>query len=459
MEKQKINKELRRLPSVEKVLEAAEIQAEIESYSRALVTHSVQQVLGLTRQQILDGAGCPPEAELFKQIKEHLSSEYPAFLKPVINATGVILHTNLGRAPLSQLTVKTLASLSGGYGALEYDLVKGERGERAAELDKLLCQLTGAESALVVNNNATAVFLILTVLARGKEAIVSRGELVQIGGGFRIPEIMLESGVRLKEVGTTNQTFAADYEQAISDETALLLKVHQSNFALRGFSHSVSTAEFKTLAVKYSLPLVYDLGSGALLDTEDFGLEHEPTVQEALADGADIVCFSGDKLLGGPQSGIILGRKDYLDKLRRHPLARTLRIDRLTIWALMATLLHYLKKEAPEQIPVWQMMAYTTGELTSRAEAIAGKLAEAGLKAEVIDGESMVGGGSLPDQTLPTRLVAIKPPCAVDEFAKRLRLALPPVLGRIEDDRFLLDVRTVMPSQDDTLVEVVKRAL
>ncbi len=459
MEKQEINKELRKLPSVEKVLEAAEIQPEIARYSRVEVTRSLQEVLKVVRQQILGGGRCPQAARIFKQLKQKLSGQWAGFLTPVINGTGVILHTNLGRAPLSQDAVNTLSAMGGSYGTLEYDLVSGQRGQRAPEVVRMLCRLTGAESALVVNNNAAAVYLILMVLARGREAIVSRGELVQIGGGFRIPEVMAESGVQLVEVGTTNKTFIKDYEKAITRKTALLLKVHQSNYAIRGFAHSVGIAELKALGDKHKLVVVYDLGSGALLDTENYVSEHEPTAQEAIADGAAIVSFSGDKLLGGPQAGLIVGQREYLDKLRQHPLMRTLRIDKLTAWALQATLLHYLKGEAESQVPVWRMMGYGLEELSVRAEAIAKRLTEAGLKAAVTDGLSMVGGGALPDQTLNSRLVAIKPPCPVDDFAARLRLSSPPLLGRIEDDRFLIDVRTVTPSADDTLVEVIKSVI
>ena len=456
-QKEKVNRELRRLPSVEKILEAAEIQPEIDSYSRALVTRAAQAVLTEARQQIANGASCLSGAEVFSRIKRFLSREWPAFLSPVINATGVILHTNLGRAPLSRMALDALSDLSGNYCNLEYDLLSGKRGARALEVEKLLCLLTGAESALVVNNNAAAVLLVLIVLARGKEVVVSRGELVQIGGGFRVPEIMQQSGVRLVEVGTTNQTYIHDYEQAISSQTALLLKVHQSNFTIKGFTHSVSTSELKSLGTKHDLAVVYDLGSGALLNTEDFGLQHEPTVQEALADGADVVCFSGDKLLGGPQAGIILGRKGCVDKLRRHPLMRVIRIDKMVATALAATLKHYLQKEAVARIPVWQMIATGVEGLESRAENVVKKLAQAGIKASIQDGSSTVGGGSLPDQLLPTRLVAIRPPYAVVDFAGRLRLATPPLLGRIEGEHFLVDMRTVIPALDDSLVQVIKR--
>lgn len=334
-----MNTELRKLPSVEQVLISPEMQNVISRYSRALVTLCIQGVLSENRSRIMDGDTCPDGSEIFRQIIQQLSSEWSGLFNTVINGTGVVLHTNLGRALLSDEAVSSLASLGKNYCNLEYDLLTGKRGIRDQGLEKLLCTLTGAESALVVNNNSASVFLILAVLALEKEAIVSRGELVQIGGGFRIPEIMEIAGVRLREVGTTNKTYIQDYEQAIREESALLLKVHTSNFAIRGFTHSTSTAELKELGNKYNLPLVYDIGSGALLDTADFGLEHEPTVQEALADGADIVCFSGDKLLGGPQSGIILGKREYVDKLRKHPLLRIMRIDKMSSIALEATVM------------------------------------------------------------------------------------------------------------------------
>jgi len=295
------------------------------------------------------------------------------------------------------------------------------------------------------------------VLAKGKEAIVSRGELVQIGGGFRIPEVMAESGVTLKEVGTTNQTYAEDYKKAIGKKTALILKVHQSNFAIRGFSHEAGLDELKELAGARKLPLLYDLGSGTLLDTADYGLEHEPTIQETVK-SADIVCFSADKLLGGPQAGIIVGKKKYIDKLRKHALMRTLRVGRLMVTALEATLIQYLKQEEA-QIPVWKMLGYTTEELGARARAIAAELKKAGLDAQVVDGRSAAGGGSLPDQYLKSKLVSVKPAGSIDSFAAKLRLSSPPVLGRIEEGRFLMDVRTVAPQQDGSLVEVIRTVL
>ena len=459
MESAADNKELRKLPSVEKVLAADEMQPQIARYSRTLVTRAAQDVLAAIRKHISGGAACPSLDGVFNRIKELLNKQWPAFLSPVINGTGIIIHTNLGRAPLSQDTLQALAQTGGNFYALEYDLLEGRRGARAQEAEKLLCALTKAESALIVNNNAAAVLLVLIVLARNHEVIISRGELVQIGGGFRVPEIMQQSGVSLKEVGTTNQTYLKDYEAAVSAETALLLKVHQSNFVMKGFTHEAGIAELKKLALKHKLPLVYDLGSGALLDSEDFGLAHEPTVQEAVSAGADIVCFSGDKLLGGPQAGIILGNREYVDKLRRHPLMRVIRTDKLTVTALAATARHYLQKEAVEKIPVWQMIALSVEQIEARAEMVAEKLAQAGIAAEVRDGSSMVGGGSLPEESLPTKLVAIKPPCGVEDFAQKLRMETPPLLGRVEDGCFLVDMRTVLPSLDDILAEVVKSAI
>lgn len=454
-----VNKELRKLPSVEKLLENEGLQPEMDKYSRVLVTQAVQEVITTIRKDILEGSTCPSEGEVIEQIKQHLAQEGLALLQPVINGTGVILHTNLGRALLSRQALDSLLTSSQNYCSLEYDLHLGRRGIRAHGVEKLLCTLTGAESALVVNNNAGAVFLTLTTLAKGKEVIISRGELVQIGGGFRIPEILGQSGAYLREVGTTNQTYLEDYRQAINENTGLLLKVHQSNFRMRGFTHLTSASELKILGKEYDLPVMEDLGSGALLPTERFGLGHEPTVQEALADGIDIVCFSGDKLLGGPQSGIILGGRHFLDKIRKHPLERVLRIDKMTTIALQATLLHYLKKEEVEQVPVWQMISYSLQEIASRAEKISKRLTQLGLASSTSDSSSTIGGGSLPDETLPTKVIVIEPPYAVEDFAKRLRLSTPPLLGRIEESRFLIDPRTIPPSLDSTVVKIIENAL
>lgn len=459
MKQNAANEELRKLPSVEKILGSEEIQAEVDKYSRVLVTKAVQEVITTIRQQLLQGDACPSGEEITEKIRQHLAQEGLALLRPVLNGTGVILHTNFGRAPLSQEALASVVTSSQNYCNLEYDLFSGERGLRAQGVTKLLCTLTGAESALVVNNNAGAVFLIITALAKGKEVIISRGELVEIGGGFRIPEILEQSGACLREVGTTNRTYLEDYEAAINENTGLLLKVHQSNFKMSGFIHSASISELKALGKKHNLPVVDDLGSGTLLPTEQFGLEHEPMVQEAIAEGIDVVCFSGDKLLGGAQGGIILGKRQYLDKIRKHPLLRVLRIGKMTTIALQLTLLHYLKKEAIEKVPVWQMINYPIQEIASRAEEISKKLTDLGVVSSICDGFSTVGGGSLPDQTLPTKLISIEPPCAVEDFARRLRFSSPSLLGRIEDNRFLIDPRTIMPSLDGTVIKIIQNTL
>lgn len=453
-----VNKELRKLPSVEKLLENEWLQPDIDEHSRVLVTQAVQSVIAKIREDILEGSTCPAEGDVVEEIRQHLAQEGFALLQPVINGTGVILHTNLGRALLSQQTLDLLQACCRNYCSLEYDLYQGRRGIRSHGVEKLLCTLTGAESALVVNNNAGAVFLALAALARGKEVIISRGELVQIGGGFRIPEILEQSGAHLREVGTTNQTYLEDYRQAINENTGLLLKVHQSNFRMRGFIHFSSASELKTLGMEYNLLVMEDLGSGAMVPTERFGLGHEPTVQEAIADGIDIVCFSGDKLLGGPQSGIILGRKEFIEKIRKHPLERTVRIDKMTTIALQSTILHYLKKES-EHIPVWKMIGYRLEEIASRAERISRELSKLQLVSSTIESFSTIGGGSLPDETLPTKVVAIEPPYSVEDFAQRLRLSVPPLLGRIEESRFLIDPRTIPPSLDSTMVKIIQKVL
>jgi len=322
----------------------------------------------------------------------------------------------------------------------------------------LLCRLTGAEAGLVVNNAAAAVLLTLAALAKGREVIISRGQLVEIGGGFRIPEVLAQSGAHLVEVGTTNRTYLRDYEAAITEATAMLLHVHSSNFRLTGFVHETSLADMVTLAHAHNLLAIEDLGSGALLDTAQFGLGHEPMVQEILATGADLVCISGDKLLGGPQAGIIVGKKTLVDVLKCHPLARALRVSKSVLAGLQATLLHYLKNEAIRKVPVWQMIALQPGQVEVRAEPLAAWLRGRGVHAEVTDGRSAVGGGSLPGETLPTRLVAIHV-AAPNEVAQKLRLGLPPVIGRIENDLFLLDLRTALPAEEQALRQALQAAL
>jgi L-seryl-tRNA(Ser) seleniumtransferase len=451
-----MQEELRKLPGVDRLLQERAVQAFTEEYGHDLTVEAIRQALDSARQGIMADQDCPSTNELIEMAKANLEARSRPTLRPVINATGVIIHTNLGRAPLSAEARAAMELAARGYSNLEYDLEAGRRGSRYVHAEELLCRLTGAEAALVVNNNAAAVLLILTALARGKEVIVSRGHLVEIGGGFRLPEVMRQSGARLVEVGTTNRTYIHDYEEAITEETALLMRVHRSNFRLTGFVHEPELGELVELGEKKSLPVIDDLGSGALLDTSVYGLAHEPTFQERVAQGVALVSASGDKLLGGPQAGIIVGHEDLIAKLKRHPLTRALRVDKTTIAALQATLLHYLKGEAEEKVPIWRMMAMPIEAIEGRAIAWAKKLAEASVAARVVDGRSTVGGGSLPGETLPTRLVVIQVN-SPDELAHRLRAGGPPVIGRIEDDLFLLDPRTVLVEEDGVLIEAIKR--
>lgn len=372
-----------------------------------------------------------------------------------MNATGVIIHTNLGRAPLSAEAINAMTVAAAGYSDLEYDLDRGERGSRMAAVEDLLKRVTGAEAAFVVNNTAGAALLALSALASGKGALISRGQLVEIGGGFRVPDVMEQSGAKLIEVGTTNRTHRRDYEMAlVTKEVAAIVRAHSSNFRAVGFTTEVPLTELVELANWKNIPLIDDLGSGALLDTAEYGLAHEPTAQESVAAGAHVICFSGDKLLGGPQAGIIVGKAQYVELLKKHPLARALRMDKLDLAALSATLVHYLKGEATQKIPVWRMISLPLSEIELQAQLFAQQLQAVGFTAEVIDGQSTVGGGSLPGETLPTKLVALtvnKP----DDFLTRLRHGDPPVVARIENDRVVFDLRTVV--DQSALLEALRQ--
>lgn len=418
-----------------------------------LLVDTVRSVLEEYRRA---GRPVPTVQEAAAAARQALEALMARRLVPVINATGVIVHTNLGRAPLSAEAVEAVREVAAGYCNLEYDLQLGSRGSRHSHVEELLCRLTGAEAALVVNNNAAAVLLVLGELARGREVIISRGQLVEIGGGFRVPEVMAQSGARLVEVGTTNRTYLHDYERAIGPDTAALMRVHSSNFRIIGFTHSVSTKELADLAHGRGLLLIDDLGSGALIASEQFGLEHEPTPQESLEAGADVVCFSGDKLLGGPQAGIIVGRREIIQRLSRAPLVRALRVDKMTLAALEATLRHYLRGEATVALPVWRAISEPADSVHSRAQRVANVIGSAGIKAAVVATEATVGGGSLPGEVLPSYGVAIDPaPLSADNLAQRMRLALPPVVCRIVADKVILDMRTVTRDQEDPLIKVV----
>jgi L-seryl-tRNA(Ser) seleniumtransferase len=448
---------LRQLPSVDRLLGEDATQHLIAAYGHDQTVDALRATLDAARDEVRAGADVPDVAALAARADALLQARLAPTLRPVINATGVIIHTNLGRAPLSTAAQAAMEAVAGGYSTLEYDLEAGKRGHRTLHAKRLLCELTGAESALVVNNNAGAVLLALTGLAQGQGVVVSRGQLVEIGGGFRVPDVMAQSGARLIEVGTTNRTHPRDYVAAIeaNEDTSLILRAHHSNFRIVGFATEPSLAELVALGTEHGLPVMDDLGSGALLDTSVYGLAHEPMVQESVSAGAAVVCFSGDKLLGGPQAGIIVGQAKFVEPLKSHPLTRALRTDKLCLTALQATLLHYLKGETTEQVPVWRMIATPLEEIERRARRWRRSLQQAGVEAKIVDGTSTVGGGSLPGETLPTRLLAL----AVthpDQLATALREVNPPVIARIEDDRLVIDPRTVLAEYEQKLLEAIK---
>ena len=445
---------LHAIPSVDSLLNLPAMVSLQAEYGHVWCLQATRQVLEEIRSHVKNTGNLPTEEKIVSQIESLLMSQSIPTLRPVINATGVVLHTNLGRAPLCQAAIEEIAYVGSGYSTLEYDLEKGQRGKRDVHAADLLTRLTGAEAALVVNNNAGAVMLVLAALANRKKVVISRSQLVEIGGGFRIPEVMRLSGAKLVEIGTTNRTHLSDYETAIQEGANLVLLAHQSNFKIVGFTTSPELPEITKLAHQYDLNVVYDLGSGALVDPVTFGLESELTVQNALAQGADLVCFSGDKLLGGPQAGLVVGKASLIDKVRRHPFYRALRADKLCLAALSATLLEYLKNRAVETVPVLMMLARKEADLKLQAEAWQKELATG----QVLPGESMIGGGSLPGQTLPTWLLALKPK-STKQFSKRLRQAEIPVITRIEDDQVLLDPRTVLSSQEAVLLNNLKQAL
>ncbi len=447
---------LRRLPGVDKLLNEAEIKALEKTFPHELIAGLIRETLEVCRHGISRGQEPPEPAEIVANVIEQASALANPGPHPLINATGVVLHTNLGRAPLSEETLQAMDRAGRGYNNLEFDLESGERGSRNSHIESLLCRLTGAEAGLVVNNNASAVMLGLSALTKRKEVIVSRGQAVEIGGGFRIPEVMRQSGAKLIEVGTTNCTYSRDYEEAVTPQTAALLRVHSSNFQVVGFTHMVTLEEMAALGKKLNLPVFDDLGSGCPLDTVQFGLTHEPTIQESIIQGVDLAFFSGDKLLGGPQAGIIVGKKIYIDKLKKHPLMRALRVDKTRLAGLAATLLHYLKGEALEKVPVWQMISLPLEMIEKRAEIWA---EEAGKTARVVEGESLIGGGSLPGATLPTRLLAIgdaKNPALAQKIARHLRHHPYPIIGRINGNLLLLDPRTVSPQDDEIVIEALR---
>lgn len=446
----------RDLPAVESLVQLIEQMCNDLTLPRALLVSVARAEIAAARLRMTDGGFTSTHQDLARGALAQLRASITPSLQAVINATGVIIQTNLGRAPLSAAALQAMQSVNQGYSNLEYDLAQGERGSRAAHLHDLLCRLTGAEAALVVNNNAAAIYLALSALAVSREVIISRGQAVEIGGGFRIPDILRQSGATLVEVGTTNRTFAHDYAAAINDRTALLMSVHTSNFRLIGFVHETPLAELVALAREHHIITLDDLGSGTLLPTAPYGLAAEPTVQERIAAGADLVTFSGDKLLGGPQAGVIVGKSVLIDRLSKHPLARALRVDKTTLAGLEATFHAYLLGRATEDIPIWRMIAATTTELRDRAERLVGMIGDASVM--VASCTSTIGGGALPGETLPSYALAITTQ-APDAFIRYLRQATPPVIGRIAQGVVLLDMRTVLVEQESQLIDVLRVVL
>jgi len=461
---------LRQIPSVDRLLATPGVQDLLVRHPRWAVLEAIRETLAHCRSRAQAG-GLTVEAVHRMLDSAALQAEVGAAtlrkaggsLRPVINATGVVIHTNLGRAPLAPSVLAAIDAAARGYSNLEFDLASGLRGSRQVHVEELLRALTGAEAALVVNNNAAAVLLAVNTLANNREVIISRGELVEIGDAFRIPDVMTRAGGHLREVGTTNRTHLADYEQAIGPETGLILKVHRSNFLLLGFTAEVEGAELAELAKRNGLPLVEDLGSGALLDFSAFGLRREPQVADAIRAGVDLVTFSGDKLLGGPQAGLLVGRRDLIARLRRNPLARTVRIDKLCLAALEATLLLIREPDrARQEIPVLRMLGQSTEAVGARAAALAAALRSAvpNVRCAVEEGTSEVGGGALPLQVLPTRLLAIDPGAqGAAATEARLRTGVAPVLARVQENRILLDLRTVAPAEEAALLTALRAAL
>ena len=458
----------RKLPSIDELLRRPELLPLVQRDGHPAVTAAAREVLAALRDAI--NAGSLDEAavdialaNMNEVVERHLTQSLCYSLRPVINATGVILHTNLGRAPLSEAAMQHIRETALGYSNLEFNVDAGERGKRDVHVDRLLARLLQpyapdgqTVASIVVNNNAAAVMIALNTLAEGGEVIVSRGELVEIGGSFRIPDVMTKSNAILREVGTTNRTRLADYEQAITDRTRLILRVHRSNFSIVGFTEQPSLDELVALGKRHHIPVMEDLGSGALFDLREVGIHNEPGVGDSLRAGADIVTFSGDKLLGGPQAGIISGRNNLVSRIRKNPLFRALRVDKLIYAALEATLLSYIKNDY-DAIPALQMMRLPKESITERARRLAMQLRLAGFVAELRDGESVVGGGAAPSSAIPTTLLSISyDHRSPDELATHLRHHNPPVIARVEDDRLVLDLRTVHSDHDQTLLAALK---
>ncbi len=457
---------LRQIPSVDKLISAEGVEALVGDYGRDLVVEAARAVLKELRLKMKRAKVSPAnkrelsQVAILGKIKEHLKGKMTPSLTKAINATGVILHTGLGRAVLPKEAQSYIKDVIEGYCTLATDIETGQRGHRDIHLNDLLCELTGAEAAIVVNNNAAATMLILNTLAKGKEVIVSRGQLVEIGGSFRMPEVMETSGALLKEVGTTNKTHLRDYAAAISEETGAMMRVHHSNYRILGFTEEPSVEELAELAKKHNIPLIDDLGSGALVDLKDFGIETEPLVQRSIRAGVDVACFSGDKLIGGPQAGIIVGKASIIQRIRKNPLSRALRVGKLTIAGMEATLRLFLSRDKlHESHPVYRMFSLSPKEVEKRAQKVAKELqAQIADKAEItiVDGGSQVGSGSVPVETIATKLLRIKPASGSPEnLARKLRHNKPPIFTRIQKDAVLFDFRTIQEDEDAVVLEAL----
>ena len=447
----------RAIPSIDQLVQRPAVQALVARFGHAAVVQALRSAADALREQIRAG-GTADESAIAATIEERtgvlLASSFRPSLRRVINATGVIVHTNLGRAPLGEAAVARIRELAGGYTNLEYDVDAGRRGARDTHAEALLCRLIGAEAAVVANNCAAATLLALAALARGREVLISRAELVEIGGGFRVPDVMTQSGARLREVGTTNRTRAADYGLAIGEQTGAILRVHPSNFRIEGFVERTPLSELVALGRRFSVPVIEDLGSGftGLGTSRVAALANEPTVQHSVQTGVDVICFSGDKLLGGPQAGVIVGRAALVARIRRHPLLRALRVDKLTYAALEATLAEHLAGRAGDAVPVLRMAALSAKSIGARAERVAAPLRAAGWRADLVDGFSTIGGGSAPGSGLPTRLLALeRARLSADALDSQLRALETPIIARIENGRVVLDLRTVRPDEDDQI--------
>lgn len=454
----------RKLPSVDEVLSKDEIKNTLNFYPRSIVLETIREVIELNRRKIINSDKYLDIniESIINNVIDKVKLKYSLSLKKVINGTGIVIHTNLGRSLVSEQIKDDLFSIATRYSNLEYDIENGERGSRYTHLTDIIKRLTGAEDVLVVNNNASAVLLSLNTLAKEKEVIVSRGELVEVGGSFRIPSIMELSGAKLNEVGSTNKTHLKDYEESINENTGAIMKVHTSNYKILGFTESVEVDKLSNLSKKYNVPLIEDLGSGVFIDLSKYGLSYEPTVLDSLKNGADIVTFSGDKLLGGVQAGIIVGKKEYIQKMKKNQLTRALRVDKLTICALEATLRMYLDEEnAIKNIPTLRMLTYNIQELEKKAVGLYDKIKDLkDFDIKISDSKSQVGGGSMPLEFIDSKVIEIIPKkISVSSLEKKLRLSKSHIIGRIKDEKYILDVRTIFEDEFDLIYEELKRCL